>query len=290
MIPRVAALLGAAAAMSFGALAVAIRVALRPGVDPDAASLVTTAVACVLCVVIAAVFGEWSDVPWRDTWPFLVTGTVAPGVTQVLFTRAVGLIGPSRTTIVVGAAPALSAAIAIAFLGEPVRAVLVAGTLLVVGGGTMLAWERGGLAGLLTLGVVLATAAAVLFAIRDNFVRWAERGNGVPGVVAAACSLATASVVIAAVVLARGGGVQRMRSAVAPFLLSGLIYGLAYAFLLTGFDHGRVTVVAPLYGTESLWAVVFSVIVLRRSEAVGVRLAAASLLVVAGGALISGFR
>jgi uncharacterized membrane protein len=73
-------------------------------------------------------------------------------------------------------------------------------------------------------------------------------------------------------------------------VLSGVIYGLAYAFLLTGFDHGRVTVVAPLYGTESLWAVVFSAIVLRRTEAVGVRLAAASLLVVAGGALISGFR
>jgi drug/metabolite transporter (DMT)-like permease len=276
--------------MSFGALAVAIRIALRGGVDPEAASLVTTGVACVLCVAIAAAFGQWSHVPWRDTWPFLTTGTVAPGVTQVLFTRAVGLIGPSRTTIVVGAAPALSAAIAIAFLGEPARTALVIGTLLVVGGGTMLAWERGGPRGLLTVGVLLAGAGAVLFAVRDNFVRWAERGNDVPGVVAAACSLATASVVIAAIVFARGDAVMRTQKAAAPFLLSGLIYGLAYAFLLTAFDHGRVTVVAPLYGTESLWAVVFSTAVLRRTEAVGVRLAAASLLVVAGGALISGFR
>jgi drug/metabolite transporter (DMT)-like permease len=276
--------------MSFGALAVAIRVALAPDLDPDAASLVTTTVACLLCVAIAAAFGQWSGVPWRDTWPFLVAGTVAPGITQVLFTRAVGLIGPSRTTILVGASPVLSAAIAIAFLDEPLRAVLALGTLLVVGGGTMLAWERGGPRGLLTLGAVLACVAAVLFAVRDNFVRWAERGSAVPGVVAASCSLATASLVIGGLVLARGDGIRRARVAARPFLLSGLIYGLAYAFLLTGFDHGRVTVVAPLYGTESLWAVVFSIAVLRRAEAVGVRLAAASLLVVAGGALISGFR
>ena len=290
MIPGVAVLLGAAAAMSFGALAVAIRVALRPGVDPDAASLVTTAVACLLCVLIAALLGQWTAVPWRDTWPFLGAGTVAPGITQVLFTRAVGLIGPSRTTILVGTSPVLSAAIAITLLDEPVRAALVAGTLLVVSGGTMLAWERGGPRGLLTLGAMLSTGAAALFSIRDNFVRWAERGNAVPGVVAAACSLAAASVVIAALVLARGAGPSRLRAAAAPFVLSGLIYGLAYACLLTAFDHGRVTIVAPLYGTESLWAVLFSIVVLRRAEAVGLRLAAAALLVVAGGALIGGFR
>ena len=290
MIRRVAVLLAGAAAISFGALAVAIRVALVPGLDPDAATLVTTTVACAVCAVTAAVLGQWDDVAWGDVWPFVLAGTFAPGITQLLFTRSIGLIGPSRTTILVGTSPALSVAIAIVFLGEPVQAALILGTLLVVSGGTMLTWERGGLRGMLTLGVVFASAAAVLFGIRDNLVRWAERGSDVPGVVAAACSLATAIVVIAALVLARGNAVVRTKAAARPFLLSGLIYGIAYVCLLTAFDHGRVTVVAPLYGTESLWAVVFSAIVLGRVEAVGVRLVAAAVLVVAGGALISGFR
>ena len=290
MILRVAVLLGAAAALLFGALAVAIRVALTPDLDPDAASLVTTAAAGAVCVVIAAVLGQWSSVPWRDTWPFLAAGTVAPGITQVLFTRAVGLIGPSRTAILVGTSPVLSAAIALLLLDEPLRPALVAGTLLVVGGGTMLAWERGGPRGLLTLGALLATVGAVLFSFRDNFVRWAERGSDVPGVVAAACSLAAATVVVALIVLAGGDGPRRTRAAAVPFLLSGLLYGPAYASLLTAFDHGRVTVVTPLYATESLWAVVISAVVLRRAEAIGVRLAAAAVLVVAGGALIGGFR
>jgi drug/metabolite transporter (DMT)-like permease len=286
----VAVLLAAAAALLFGVLAVAIRVALRTAPDPDAGSLVTTFVAGLVCVVVAALLGEWTRTPWHETWPFFVAGIVTPGVSQVLFTRAVGLIGPSRTTILVGISPVLSAVIAIALLGEPVRAALIAGTLLVVAGGTMLAWERGGWHGLLSLGTGLGVVAAVLFSARDNFIRWAERGNSVPGVVAATCSLAAASVAILVVVSVRGNVVPRAQRVARPFLVGGLAYGGAYACLLAAFDRGRVTVVTPLYATESLWAVVISAIVLRRTERVGVRLAAASLLVVAGGALIGAFR
>ena len=103
-------------------------------------------------------------------------------------------------------------------------------------------------------------------------------------------SLAAATVVMAVLVALEGGLVPRVRPAFRPFAVAGLLYGSAYAFLLTAFDRGRVTVVAPLYATESLWAVVIGALVLRRSEDVSLRLFAAALLVVAGGALIGGFR
>ena len=285
-----AVLLAAAAALLFGVLAVAIRVALRAAPDPDAGSLVTTLVATLVCVVIAAALGDWSHVPWHETWPFFVAGIVTPGISQLLFTRAVELIGPSRTTILVGISPVLSAVIAIALLSEPLRAALVFGTVLVVAGTVMLAWEGGGLRGLVSLGTGLGVIAAVLFSARDNFIRWAERGDTVPGVVAATCSLAAATVTILVVVAFQGDVVPRFRRAAHPFLIGGLAYGGAYACLLAAFDYGRVTVVTPLYATESLWAVVISAIVLRRTERVGLRLAAASLLVVAGSALIGGLR
>jgi drug/metabolite transporter (DMT)-like permease len=278
------------AALSFGALAVTIRISLHPPLDAEAASLVTTFVAGVCCVVLAVASGDLTGVDWIDTWPFFVTGLFAPGISQILFTRAVGLIGPSRTAVFVGVSPVLSAALAVTLLGEPVHVALVFGTLLVVAGGTLLVRERGGPAQLLSLGIALALGAALLFGIRDNLVRWGARGSDVPGLVAASASLASATVVIAVVVLLRPNGVARVRQAFRPFLLSGLVYGVSYACLYSAFDRGRVTIVAPLVATESLFAVLISMVVLRKSERIGVRLLVAAALVVGGGALISSFR
>jgi len=286
----VVVLLAAGAALSFGALAVTIRIALGPGIDPEVASLVTTALACFVCAALAVAVGDFSGLVWEDTWPFFVTGLFAPGISQILFTRAVGVIGPSRTAILVGISPMLSAAIAVTLLGEPLRVALALGTLFVVAGGTLLVRERGGPAALLSMGIGLGLSAALLFAVRDNVVRWAARGNDVPGFVAATASLVSASLVILLVVVLRPNAVARMRRASRPFVLSGLVYGASYACLYTAFDRGRVTVVAPLVATESLWAVLASILVLRHTERIGPRLLLAAGLVVGGGALISSFR
>jgi len=286
----VVVLLALGAAVSFGALAVTIRLALHPPLDAETASLVTTFLAGACCLVLAAATSDFSELDWVDTWPFFVTGLFAPGITQIFFTRAVGLIGPSRTAVFVGVSPVLSAAIAVIVLNEPVHVALVVGTLLIVAGGTLLVRERARPGVLLSAGIALALGAALLFAVRDNLVRWAARGSDVPGFVAASASLVSACVVIGLVVLARPAAVERVRRTFRPFLLSGLVYGVSYACLYSAFDRGRVTIVAPLVATESLWAVLISMLVLRRSERIGARLLVAAALVVGGGALISGFR
>jgi drug/metabolite transporter (DMT)-like permease len=286
----VVVLLALGAAVSFGALAVTIRLALHPPLDAETASLVTTFLAGACCLVLAAATSDFSGLDWVDTWPFFVTGLFAPGITQIFFTRAVGLIGPSRTAVFVGVSPVLSAAIAVIVLNEPVHVALVVGTLLIVAGGTLLVRERPRPGVLLSAGIALALGAALLFAVRDNLVRWAARGSDVPGFVAASASLVSACVVIGLVVLARPAAVERVRRTFRPFLLSGLVYGVSYACLYSAFDRGRVTIVAPLVATESLWAVLISMLVLRRSERIGARLLVAAALVVGGGALISGFR
>jgi drug/metabolite transporter (DMT)-like permease len=283
-------LLAAGAALSFGALAVTIRLALGSGIDAEAASLVTTFIAFLVCALLAGSIDHLSSLTWRDTWPFFVTGLFAPGISQILFTRAVGVIGPSRTAILVGISPVLSAAIAVSALGEPLHAALVVGTLLVVTGGTLLVRERGRPAALLSMGVGLALSAALLFAARDNLVRWAARGNDVPGFVAAGASLFSASLVILVIVALRPNAGERIRRTSRPFVLSGLVYGASYGCLYSAFDRGRVTVVSPLVATESLFAVLISMVALRRSERIGPRLLLATALVVGGGALISGFR
>src|SRR5262249_4361536 len=56
------------------------------------------------------------------------------------------------------------------------------------------------------------------------------------------------------------------------------------------FDRGRVSIVAPLNATQSLWAVVFAAVLIGRGEAIGRRLVVAGVLIVAGGAPIGAVR
>ena len=89
---------------------------------------------------------------------------------QLLFTRAVRGAGPSRTSVVVGTAPLFAAAMAIAFLDEPVEGPLVIGGLLVVAAGLILVNEPDRPEHVHLSGIALAFGATLLFTSRDNLV------------------------------------------------------------------------------------------------------------------------
>jgi drug/metabolite transporter (DMT)-like permease len=187
--------------------------------------------------------------------------------------------------MVFGTAPLVSVTIALLFLGEPARAPLLAGAVLVVAGGVELARERERPAHLNRLGLLYAFAGATLFAIRDNLVRHLAVGRtAVPPAVAAAAALLGGTVLIA--VWAREGLGRRWLR----FLPAGVLFGASYVSLFEAYYRGRVTVVAPLVAIESLAGVGLSALLLRHSELVGKRLLLGAALIVAGGALIGGFR
>jgi drug/metabolite transporter (DMT)-like permease len=186
--------------------------------------------------------------------------------------------------MVFGAAPLVSVTIALAVLGEPARAPLIAGAVLVVAGGVELARERERPAHLRRVGLVYALAGATLFAIRDNLVRHLAGRTPVPPGVAAAAALLGGGVLVA--LWARRGFSSRWL----PFLPAGLLFGGSYVSLFEAYYRGRVTVVAPLVAIESLVGVALSVLLLRDSELVGKRLVLGAGLIVAGGALIGALR
>jgi uncharacterized membrane protein len=66
----------------------------------------------------------------------------------------------------------------------------------------------------------------------------------------------------------------------------GVVLAGGYVCLLEALSRGRVSIVAPLNATQSLFAVAFAAVALRNTEAIGPRLVATSVLIVAGGALI----
>ncbi len=183
----------------------------------------------------------------------------------------------------------MSVAIALVVLAEPFRPLLVLGTALVVAGGAALVRERTRPEHFRAVGAVLALVCAALFAVRDNVARWAARDTHPPPLVAATVSLLASFVIVLVYLLVARRDIlrSRLRPALPAFAAAGVGLGLAYDSLLEAFDRGRVSIVAPLNATQSLWAVLFSALLIgRRSEAIGPRLVAAGLLVVAGSALI----
>jgi drug/metabolite transporter (DMT)-like permease len=169
---------------------------------------------------------------------------------------------------------------------------LLAGTVLVVGGGIALVGERVRPADFRALGAVLALVCAILFGVRDNAVRWGTDGGGAPPLAATAATLlaATAFILVYVLVARRTGLARQFRIAAPAFAPAGVTLGLAYAAVIVALDRGRVTVVAPLTATQSLWGVLLAALVIGRAEMIGRRTVLAGVLVVVGAVLIGATR
>jgi drug/metabolite transporter (DMT)-like permease len=289
-----AVLLALASAFLFGAMTVALRIALRRHPATDLGAVVTTAVGLVVVSFAAALdpaTGELAHL--RELAVFALAGVLAPGLSQILFMLAIRDVGSSRASVVVGAAPLVGATLAIVFLDEPLRGPLVLGALLIVVAGVLLAREPARPEHFRAVGLVFAGAATIFFSIRDVIVRWYSGEATLGSFEAAAASLAMGWLLISvfAVVARRGQPARELlRPALAGFVPAGILFGLSYVLLFEAYYRGEVTVVSPLVATESLWTVLLSALILRGSELVGPRLVLGAALVVAGGVLIGAYR
>lgn len=279
-------LLAATSAFLFGAMTVFVRIALRTGAAPAAGTLFTILPALGLTALAPLGRGEW-DV--TGAWAFLLAGLLAPGLSQILFTFAVRDAGASRASVTVGTAPLFAVAIALVFLDEPLVAGLVLGAAFIVAGGILLASDRARPEHFRRIGLVYALFATLAFATRDSLIRWlgTEATEVDPGTAAFATMLTGTLVTSIFVAWARP---TLTRRGFVAFVPAGLCYGLSYISLFEAFYGGRVSVVSPIVAMESLWGVLLSWLMLRKSENVDARLVAGAALVVAGGVLIGVFR
>jgi drug/metabolite transporter (DMT)-like permease len=253
-----AVVLALCAAALYGAMTVALRAALvdsSASAELGALSTVVPAFVVALGVAMLAALVR-GDVNLGVLWPFAAAGVLGPGLSQTLFTLGVREAGPARASVMVGAAPLFSVAIALVLLGEPVVAGVLVGALLIVGGGLALVGERDRPLHVRRIGLAYALTSAFVFAARDDLVRWLAVDADVSPELAAAVTLGTGAIVIAGwVALGRGPfSLEPMRR----FALAGVIFGLSYVCLFEAFFRGRVTVVSPLVATESLWGVTLS--------------------------------
>jgi drug/metabolite transporter (DMT)-like permease len=280
--------LSLASAVLFGGMSVALGFSVMRSRDALVGAFATAFSGFCVCAVVALVGREWGG----RLWPFLLAGLLAPGGAQLLFVLGVREAGPARASVIAGAAPLVAVTIAIIALGEPAQAPLLLGAVAIVGGGVALVAERTRPDHFRAIGLVYAFGCTVLFATRDNVVRHIASDSTVPPQLAAAVTILSGTVLIFVVlVVARRGRVfADLRREGPHFVLPGVLWGASYAFLFEAFYRSRVTVVSPLVATESLFAVLLAVLLLRRTELVGRHLLLGVSLVVVGGALIGAFR
>ena len=289
-----AVLLALASAFLFGAMTVVLRFALRAQPDADLGAVVTAATAFVVVAAAAVVEPNTGELARpRELAVFALAGLLAPGLSQILFMLAIRDAGASRASVVVGAAPLFGATMAIAFLGEPLEWPLALGAALVVAAGVLLVGESMRPDHFRLLGIGFALAVTLVFSVRDVVVRWYSEEASLGSVQAAAAALAAGVLVVVAFsAAARRGELlgALARPGLVRFVPAGVFFGLSYVLLFDAYYRGKVTVVSPLVATESLWAVLLSALLLRRSELVGARVLLGAVLVVAGGVLIGAHR
>lgn len=280
--------LALASALLFGGMSIALGFSMRRSRDALVGAFATSFFGFLVCGAVAAIGREWGG----ELWPYALAGLLAPGGAQLLFVLGVREAGPARASVIAGAAPLVAVTIAITALGEPAKLPLIAGAVLIVAGGLALIAERDRPEHFRMIGLVYAFGCVILFATRDNVVRRIAHDSTVAPQLAASVTILAGTAFILVVLLAtRGRRVAAdLRSEARAFLLPGLLWGASYALLFEAFYRSRVSVVSPLVATESLFAVLLAVLLLRRTELVGRHLLLGAALVVCGGALIGAFR
>lgn len=282
-------------AVLFGALTVAIRLGLRHSSPQAGAAAVSVGAFLVAGLITAFVFPFQEVGELGGLWRFVVAGAIAPGAAQIVYTWSVRTAGASRTGILIGAAPVISALLAIAFLDEAFEIALVVGTVAIVLGTAALVGERDRAARVRLIGTVFGVLTATFFAISAVLVRWASTETEIAPLVAATVTLAAGAAVNVVAMLplyARSGQslsdhVHGIVGAARAYYPAGALFGLAYITLLEAYERGPVTVVSPLTATESLFAVLFAALLLgAQADAINRRVLAAGALVVGGGVIV----
>jgi drug/metabolite transporter (DMT)-like permease len=255
---------------------------------------VPTLPGAVVANASAALF-FWLAAPWfwsaagfspRALFLFALVGLFFPAMVTLLMLEGNRRLGPSLTAGISGTTPLFTYVAAIALLGETLTLGGWLGTLVIVVGIAVLT-GHGGVRNAHRLfsarSVAFPLGSAVIRAVAQILVAfglllW-------PSPYAATLIAYTTSTVVVALILLLRGDVIPARMALGWFAASGLMNGVGLVAMYKAFQHGEVSVVAPIVATAPLVTLGVHV-VLMRAERVTARLFTGMALTALGVVLI----
>jgi DME family drug/metabolite transporter len=219
---------------------------------------------------------------------FVAVGVFVPGIARFLIFKSMERIGATISSCLTNAGPLFAIVIAISFLGEQPAAINILGAISIVGGIIALSW-KGETKTWRTRDLGFPLAAALLFATRDNLVRFAVVQIPSP-VVGAAIAATTSWLTMGSMYLTFGEKKALPPSArvgLSYFAISGFMNFLSYVLGYTALSLERVSIVSPLVNASSLFILPLSMLFLKDVEKLTPRKIGATLLVILGVFLIS---
>ena len=279
------AALALSSALLSSAATIFIRQGLR-GYGPYTGVWINMLVGSV-CLWIAVLFTGGIGQPTLTAFAlFVLAGLIGTVAGRVLRFFAIERVGASITGAFTNVTPLVSSGLAILLLGEHVTIPIVAGTLVIVAGATLLS-TGGRSLGVRPAQLWLPILSAACFGIVAILRKIALAGMApIPGT---AVNVTTALVVFTGFLLASG---QRdamicRGPSLAYFLAAGVTENLSVFLVVLALSIGTVSVVAPLTNVTPLFVILFSVLFLRGVETLNARVVAGAALIVVGAILIT---
>ena len=250
---------------------------------PTTVTLVSILIQNLLLWSAIFVTGGVHTVPLIGILLFTVVGIFQLGVRLLAYT-GVEKIGASRSSALQSVSPLISAAIAVAILGEPTTLLIVLGTCLVVAGIVLISWKpERQLANFRRWHLLLPIGAAFLTGINHPIRRYVLTMADEPLFFSAL--MGSVSLVGFLIYFAASRRSQRLvwnRKAIGPFLATGVCETMSILMIITAISMGRVVIVAPIAASYPVWSLIQSAIFLRDVEPINGKIIMGIVSVVAG--------
>ena len=247
--------------------------------------------------VAVGVVGLWSAVlllvprseySWRAVPYFLLSGVVGTAAGRLFRVAAIEKVGASVAASIVNLAPFISTGLAILLLGERVTPPILAGTLVIVLGTTLLSLS-GRHVGFRPRDLVYPFVSAACFGV-VAIIR--KLGLAVAGpLFGSAINITAAMIASTAFVLVSGnrGALRCDGRSLLYFVAGGAAENTGVFLVLVALGLGEVSVVVPLVGTAPLFVLLLAYVFPSGLERLGWRLVVGAVLIVLGVFLLTGW-
>ncbi len=282
--PQIIAL---ASAISYAAANIAARFGMQHS-NPVTMTLISFTTQTVVLWLIVLVSGRVPPISYFPAVLFVGIGFVMPVIRTLTYIGIVTM-GASRSVSLRSSYPLFGALFALIFLKEELKALVLAGTILVVAGTFFITWQRDDkFPGGRWWYALFPLSAALISGLIQPVVRYGLTVSYYPLFFTALVGATSLSAYLSSLPLIKK--LQRPvwnRKGLRNLIIAALLENLGFLLFITALGLAPVATVSPLIATSPMWVVLAALVIFRDLEQVSLRTIIGTALTVVGTIVIT---